>query len=375
MNQEYVAMAHRRGMLSRPYVEDMDGHQAELWSFSRACLAHGFRSPKSAPLETAWTERIAEETGVPARTSSFVVPNVILARTLDASSGLVAGQGVTVGDALRPVLVAGKAGCATVSGIRGGLHVATVSATSPYWVGDGDGPGAVSEPTIGRVVVEPRQVRTTARFTTMLLEASVGEARVDRLLIADQARALAGGLDAAIFTGTGSDDQPEGLLHNSDVPVIVGGADGAVIAWGHLQQMLQSVLEAGGDPDRVVWVMSPRIARQLMSSTVPTSGDDTRLCFDPDLGRGGTLLGKPVIVSSTAPDNLTKGNSTGVCSAVFCGDFQHLLLAFWGALEVHVDPFTHATSGIVRVTSSLTVGVAVRRPTCFAIMKDALVSF
>ena len=77
-------------------------------------------------------------------------------------------------------------------------------------------------------------------------------------------------------------------------------------------------------------------------------------------------------VSNQVPSNLTKGSSSGVCSAIIYGNWADLLVGMWGTLDLTVDPYTHSTSGTVRVVALQDVDVAVRHPESFAAMQDAL---
>jgi hypothetical protein len=74
------------------------------------------------------------------------------------------------------------------------------------------------------------------------------------------------------------------------------------------------------------------------------------------------------------PSTLTKGTAAGVCNAIICGQFADLVVGFWGpgAVDVIVDPYTHGTTGAVRLVVLADVGVGVVRPASFAAMQDAL---
>ena len=71
------------------------------------------------------------------------------------------------------------------------------------------------------------------------------------------------------------------------------------------------------------------------------------------------------------PNNLVKGTSGAVCSAMLFGDFSQVILAYWGGLDLMMDPYSNGTSGGRRVIALLDCDIAIRRAASFAAIKDA----
>jgi hypothetical protein len=84
------------------------------------------------------------------------------------------------------------------------------------------------------------------------------------------------------------------------------------------------------------------------------------------------LNGYAAYVSNQVLSNLTKGSSSGVCSAIFFGNWADLIYGNWGVMDVLVDPYTGGTSGTLRVISLVDMDVIVRHPESFCLMADAL---
>jgi hypothetical protein len=76
-------------------------------------------------------------------------------------------------------------------------------------------------------------------------------------------------------------------------------------------------------------------------------------------------------VSNQVPSNLTKGSSSGVCSAVIFGNWADLLIAFWSGMDVGIDRSTNVASGTVRVAVLQDVDLNIRNAESFAVIKDA----
>jgi hypothetical protein len=78
------------------------------------------------------------------------------------------------------------------------------------------------------------------------------------------------------------------------------------------------------------------------------------------------------LVSNQVSSTLTKGTAEDVCSAIFFGNWADLILGMWGGLDIMVDPYTHSTSGTMRVVALQDVDFGVRHAQSFAAMLDAL---
>ena len=76
--------------------------------------------------------------------------------------------------------------------------------------------------------------------------------------------------------------------------------------------------------------------------------------------------------TSLVPSNLTKGTSSGVCSAMIFGNFNDLVVGEWGALDLLFDPYTGSTTGAMRVTAFMDCDVAVRHAQSFSATQDYL---
>ena len=76
--------------------------------------------------------------------------------------------------------------------------------------------------------------------------------------------------------------------------------------------------------------------------------------------------------NANVPSNLTKGTSSGVCSAIIFGNFNDLIIGQWGGTDILVDPYTGSGSGTIRVVVFADVDVAVRHAESFSATQDYL---
>ncbi len=96
----------------------------------------------------------------------------------------------------------------------------------------------------------------------------------------------------------------------------------------------------------------------------PMAGDDAALY--------GSLNGYRAGVSNNVANTLVKGSSGAVCSAIFFGNWNDLLIGEWGTAEILPDEVTQAANRIVRMHVYQTIDIAVRRAQSFSAMLDAL---
>ena len=181
--------------------------------------------------------------------------------------------------------------------------------------------------------------------------------------------AIATGFDAAAISGTGSSNQPTGILATSGIGSVVGGTNGLAPTWAHLVALVAAVHNANAAGARPGFLFSTKVEGKLRS-TVKVASTDSRMILEDGQE---TLVGQPWMSSNQSPDNLTKGTASGICSAIIFGNWADVILASFGdGVDLIVDPFTLATSGQTRVVVQSLCDVGVRRAASFAAMKDAL---
>jgi hypothetical protein len=127
------------------------------------------------------------------------------------------------------------------------------------------------------------------------------------------------------------------------------------------------VAAANADTGSLAFLTNSAVAAKLRS-TAKVTGTDSRMLLE-----GSTLLDLPVHFSNNVPSNSDKGSSTGVCSGILFGNWEDLLVAQFGqGVDLIVDRFSLATTGLTRIVANSYVDTAIRRPGSFAAMRDAL---
>ena len=186
---------------------------------------------------------------------------------------------------------------------------------------------------------------------------------MERILWDELIRAHAQALDAAIFNGSGSSGQPLGILADANIGSVEGGEDGAAISYANVVALETAVGNANGLFGRLAYVTNSKVAGSMKSTAMETG-------YPRYIMEDGRANGFDVHVTNAIPSNLTKGSASGVCSAMIFGNFEEVLVPQWGGLDMIVDPFSSKAKGVVELTAIAYHDVCVRRPGCFAAIKD-----
>lgn len=301
----------------------------------------------------------------------------------DFSVGVSSEGGVTVGTNIRPDLwtdlllprsAAIALGAKTLFGLSSNLQIPKkATGTAPGWASE---KGAVPESgaAFGGVTLSPKRAGAFMEVTKQLVIQS--SLAVEQLLREDLTETLLSEVDRVTLVGTGASNQPLGIVSAPGIGAVLGGANGAQLAWAHVLDLEKAVANANGivNPQAMGYAINPA-AQSWAKRTPKIAGTDTLMIGDTPIdARGLTVLnGYRCAVSTHLPANGTKGTSNGVCSTVLFGDFSQAIIGFFGnGVDLVVDPYSLAVNGMIRITANLYVDVGVRRSNSFATMVDAL---
>jgi len=266
-------------------------------------------------------------------------------------------------DVLRNRLILGLAGATTLTGLVGDIDIPKKTATSTgYWIGEGNAPNK-STLEFGQIAARPRTVAAYIELTRRLLKQSSLD--VEMMARDDMATVLAIAVDYAGLHGLGAANQPKGLANLTGIGAVVGGTDGAAPDWADIVNLETEVAVDNADFGRLAYVTNAKV-RGKLKQTQKVSGEARMIWED------GEMNGYPALVSNQVRSDLTKGSSSGVCSAIFFGNWADLVICFWGGLDVIVDPFSSSTSGNVLITAMQDADIIFRRAQSFSAMLDAL---
>lgn len=292
-----------------------------------------------------------------------------------ADGGYLKGTDFMAGsfiDALRNRMMVMRMGARTLDGLVGDIAIPKLSAgATAYWV-DGDsttGP-TESKQTFAQAAMAPKTVGALTDISRKLLKQS--SPSVDMLVEDDLQKILALAIDAAALHGTGSTNKITGIAATSGIGSVVGGSNGLAPTWANIVSLWSEVAVDNADIGSLGFLTNAKVVGKLMT-TDKASGAAQFVCPSfPNADGFANFGGMRAGVSNQVSSTLTKGSSSGVCSAIFFGNWADLIIGMWGGLDLTVDPYTGSSSGTLRVVALQDVDVCVRHAQSFSAMLDAL---
>ena len=320
---------------------------------------------------------------------SFFVPFTALseratyvAGTANVGGNLIATD-LLAGDfieALRNQSVMLQAGVKTMNGLVGDVAIPRRSGVgSTYWLANDTTAITFSNSTFDQISLSPKNLAAIQKHSRQIL--LQGTPGIEELIRSDLRDGLQLEMDRAILAGSGSSGQPTGIMNTASINSVAIGTNGGPATLEKIVDLETAVMEDNGavNPNSVRYLTNYKVmgALKKLRAGGSAAGDGAFL-YNSDLsaiGRGGTpavLNGYGVLPSNQVPSNLTKGSSSGVCSAIVFGDFSQCIMGTWGGgLEITVgedaDDFSKALTSIRGI---LTMDVAVRNPVSFGTIAD-----
>ena len=357
--------------------------QREQKQFSVVRLLNAMANPSDhrarerAAFEMECSRAAAEIQGREVR--GVLVPHDVLTQSREQTVGtstaggdLVATQLLTSNfiDLLRNKMVINRMGAQMLTGLVGNIAIPrqTGGATA-YWVAE-SGSGSESDSAFDQVPMSPKTLLGRTQISRKLLvQSAIG---IENFIRNDLATVLGLAMQAAAIKGGGS-NEPTGILATSGIGDVVGGTDGANPTLANIVALETAVAVANADVGTLGYLTNAKV-RGYLKSTQRFSGSATgQTIWDTDSG-DTPLNGYQTGITNAVPSNLTKGTSSGVCSAILYGNFADLIIGMWGGLELQVDPYSAGDSGAVVVRAFQDTDIAVRHKESFSAMLDALTS-
>jgi HK97 family phage major capsid protein len=370
---------------------DVASHERASYSLTAGirALMNNDWSSREAGLVRELSKEV-EKSGVTktAERSFFVPYSALNKRATYVTSGPTTGGNVVATDLmaddfiefLRNQALMLQLGVRTMPGLVGNVAIPRRSGVaSTYYLSTQTTAITQSESTFDQVTLTPKNLAGLSKYSRQtLLQATPG---IEQLVRDDLTAGLNLAIDLAILNGSGSAGQPTGILNTSGIGSVAMGTNGAAITLEKVVDLETAVFTVNGavNPNTVAYLTNYKVNAALKKLRAGgfAAGDGPFL-FNTDgaaLGRGPTpasLNGYPLASSNQVPSTLTKGTSSGVCSALLMGDFSQAIVGFFGnGLEITVgedqDDFSKALTSVRGIVS---FDVAVRDPKSFAAILD-----
>jgi len=336
-------------------VADIGMSEKESRSFSFLRAINYLANPtdraarESAAFEIEASDAAAAKLGRQSR--GITIPQDVLRRDLSVGTASAGGNLVATDldagsfiDLLRNASALDQAGATVLTGLVGNVAIPRQSgAATAYWVAESGAP-TESQQTVDQVSLTPRTVAAFTDYSRrLMLQSSID---VENMVRNDLARVLALKIDVAGLYGTGNSSEPLGLKLTTGVGTEDFAADTPTFA--EVVALESDVAGANALTGSPVYLMNA-----AMRGALKTKAKDTGsglFVMEGDLVNGY----RGILSNQVASNDLWFGN------------FADLIIGYFSGLDLMVDPYTHSTSGTVRVVAMQDCDIAVRHPESFS---------
>jgi HK97 family phage major capsid protein len=265
-------------------------------------------------------------------------------------------------DGLKERMAVVKLGATVLSDLVGSLPLVGAGSMTAQWLAEG-ATASVSKATFARVTMTPHRNAIIGAFSKDLLRQTSID--VEQIVWNKIQQAHAELLESAAIAGTGSSNQPTGILSTSGIGSVAIGTNGGPITWAKVVELETKVNAVNGNRGKLAYLTNAKVIGDL--KTIERASNTARFLLDGDFSR---INGYPIEWTNLVPSNLTKGTSSAKCSAMVFGNFEDLYIGHWGGIDVVVDPFTLAAQADVRVVLNSWDDCVVAEPKSYAAVVD-----
>ena len=268
-------------------------------------------------------------------------------------------------DVLRARLVTAEMGATFLPGLISDVSIPRRTAGgTAYFVAEGSNV-TESTGTFDSISMSPKVMGAFSQFSYLMSLQSTPE--IEELIRQDFVALLAQKLDQVAINGGGS-NEPSGILQQSGIGSVAIATNGGSITLDKMLDLKQSVAIDNADLPTAGFLTNTKVENALSKLK---DGNSAYLLnpYGTEIGQQ-QFAGRRMMISNNVPSNLTKGSSSGVCSAAIYGNFSDLLIGLFGTLELLVDPYTQFQSGGVGIRALQGVDVKVRHPESFGAILD-----
>lgn len=268
---------------------------------------------------------------------------------------------------LEPRLQVEALGATMLRGLRGTIDFPKGNAdAAAVWEGENDA-NAETSPTFSKITMTPHRLGAFTDISKQLMVQSSID--VENYVRSRLNFAVRKALDSAAINGSGSSNEPTGILNTAGIGSVAIGTDGGAPTWANIVGLETEIATDNADMGTLAYLTTPGVRGKLKTTLVDSGSGlfiwDNR--FNP---AGPGMNGYRAEVSTQVPSTLTKGANSD-CHAIIFGNFAELMIGQWAGIDLVVDPYTGAKNALVTLVINSWWDIAVRHAESFAAIKDA----
>lgn len=330
---------------------------------------------KYAPYEKEVSDAYAKNLGKEAQ--GIIIPREVASyRDLTVGTPTAGGNLVATDllsssfiDLLRNRMVTRMLGATILGGLQGDVAIPRQSGgATAYWVTEGNSP-TESQQSFDQVEMSPNTVGAFTDISRkLLIQSSID---IENLVKRDLATALALELDRVAINGSGVGAEPTGILNTSGIGNV--GTSPAAPTYADIISLWTETATDNADFGALSYLTTPAVCGKLMQ-TFTNTGTSAEIPVWKNGPGDGSMIGYPAVVSNQVPSNLGSSSNASTpdstLHALLFGNWNDLLVGEWSGMDLTIDPYTHSTSGTLRIVILMDADIGIRHPESFAAMQE-----
>lgn len=355
-----------------PAMETLDGMTADdrdRYSYRRAILvAAGI---EQGGLEKSVSDALAKDMPssyrsrggvmIPARVNNHIRTRALDSKTLSKGAEAIFDQRGDLIELLRNKARLFALGARLLTGLTQPVAFPKQSgAISAFWVPENPLTGvASSDPALGLVILNPKTLQASTSYSRQF--ATQASIDAESFIRNDLGAVHSLAIDKSGFHGAGVNGEPMGIYKAPNVSVI---AMGGTPTFGKLTDMQTAVANQNALADALGYITTPTMAGKLKQTLAfAAAGSDT--IWDGTF-EDGIVAGYRATSTNQLSATMTGSEATGGSeNGLIYGNWADLMVGLFGAMEIIVDPYTLATSGLIKLTSFQMADLILRHPESF----------
>ncbi len=207
---------------------------------------------------------------------------------------------------------------------------------------------AETDQAFNQLTLSPKRVGAFTEYSKqLLLQSSIG---VEAFVRNDLMRAIALKIDEMALNGSGTSNEPTGIINTSGVGAVTFGA---TATWDKVIEFETDVATANADVENMSYLTTAAV-RGAWKGIKKDSGSGIFLW------EGAEVNGYRAEVSEQVPSN-----------KVVFGNWADAIIGLFGGLDVVVNPYIKDTENLIRITLNQHFDIGVRQAASFSVSADA----
>ncbi|PCJ55316.1 MAG: phage major capsid protein [Planctomycetota bacterium] len=216
--------------------------------------------------------------------------------------------------------------------------------------------------TLDQVSLNPKEFTAFDSFSRKLFIQTSGD--IENYILRSLRGAMDRKIDFQALSGSGSGNEATGIRNTTGIGDVDTGTNGGAPDWAKMVAMETQVAIDNALLGDLNYLVNSSVNGSL--KTIEKASSTAQF-----LKMNNEVNGYNCAVSNQLPSDISKGTGTNLSTSIF-GNWADLLIGYWGATDIIVDPFTSSTTGKVRITIAQLADVAVRHPQSFCEMSGII---